>query len=123
MSKYTLLDQASKEELLARYDNGIDWLDTHSCQAGTNNTLDVNGNLYDPTKYELCCLLLEDIEVTLDKRFPGWRDNRDVEEIVSPEKIRGFANGYFTLGRLNPSEQLQVLKDAFPGSKVVPNNQ
>jgi hypothetical protein len=123
MSNYTPLDQASKEELLARYDNGISWLDTHSCQPYTNNTLDVNGELYDPNKYELCCKLLEDIETSLDKRFPGWRTDRNVNEIVSQEKIKGFKNGYFTLGKLNPSEKLQVLKDAFPGSKIVTNNQ
>jgi hypothetical protein len=118
---FTPLKQASKEELLTRYDNGVLWLDSHYCQTGTNNTLDISGNIYDPQKYEACCKTLGEIEEILDQRFTGWRIDREVKETIVEERIQGFKNGYFNLSQLNPAEQLKILMEAFPGSKIINN--
>lgn len=46
------LEELSFKELMEKETYLKSWLETHECQTGTNNTLDVNGRPYDQKKYE-----------------------------------------------------------------------
>jgi len=110
---FSPIKTAPKEELLSRYYNGIKWIDSHKCQPDTNNMFDINGEVYEKEKFEACCKTLEQIEDALNKRFPNWKENDSVEEVVSDEKVAGYENNFFELNQLNESEQLKVMKKHF----------
>ena len=54
-----ILHKLSMEELLDRYDLVYSWLQTHECETGTDNQLDINGRPYDHELYEKHFKLLE----------------------------------------------------------------
>ena len=54
-----ILPKLTMEELLDKYDLVYSWIQTHECETGTNNQLDINGRPYDHELYEKHFKLLE----------------------------------------------------------------
>jgi hypothetical protein len=105
----------TKEELLERHMNGLFWIETHKCQPGTRNTLDVCGRVYEESLFEKACKTLEAIEDELNYRFPEWKDPDYFEKqaVVNQERIALFDRGFYCLKHLTQAERLLVFKHYF----------
>ena len=105
------LNQNTRSELVLRYKQGLIWLDTHTVQPDTNNTLDINGRPYDAEMYEKCLMFLGKLEDELNKRFPNWKKPESDTKNADSQNVEKFNQGELALDQLNKDEQLQVTRD------------
>ena len=65
-----ILPTLKPDELNSKYDEVYSWIQTHECETGTNNTLDINGRPYNHELYEKHFNLLNEISYEMICRPP-----------------------------------------------------